>query len=82
MARTVKGRRIAFDNISVGNAAGLERTIVGTSLGSGSQTTLVGNGERLRTATTGAPSTPGSGEFYFRTVSGGQVTDLTTDLGH
>ena len=79
MAFTAKGRRRAFDNIAIGSATGRERTIAG---GGKIETTLVANGERLRTASTGAPSTPGGAEFLHRTVSGNQVTDVTTDLGH
>jgi len=81
MARTVKGRRIAFDNISIGSETGLERTITGTTLGSGSQVTPFANGERVRTAVTGAPSTPGR-EIFLRTVTGGLTTDVTTEFGH
>ena len=80
MARTVQGRRVAFDNIAIGSATGLERTISGTTLGAGSQTTPFSK-ERRRTAVTGAPSTPGA-EKYFRGVTGGLTTDVTTDLGH
>ena len=80
MAFTHKGKRIAFDNIAVGSATGRERTRVGTTLFI--ESTLQGNGERLRTATTLVASTPGAGEFHLRTVSGGLTTDKTTDGGH
>lgn len=39
MAETYRGRRIKFDNISVGNATGIERTIAG---GGGERTTVYG----------------------------------------
>lgn len=82
MARTVKGRRIAFDNIAVGSATGLERTAAGTTLGSGSQTTAF-NTERVLIGTT--PGTTGAAlglEHTLRTVTGGATTDFTTDLAH
>ena len=82
MARTVKGRRMGFDNIAVGSASGIELTIAGTTLPHGAQTTVFGNGELVITT---PASTSGSAlgyEFTFRTVSGGQVSDKTTDLGH
>jgi hypothetical protein len=39
MAETYRGRRIKFDNISVGNATGIELTIAG---GGGERTTIYG----------------------------------------
>jgi hypothetical protein len=39
MAETYRGRRIKFDNIAVGSATGVERTIAG---GGGERTTLYG----------------------------------------
>jgi hypothetical protein len=77
MATTYKGRRTRFDNIAIGSAAGVENPAVGLA----GVSPGFANGERLRTATTGDPSTSGR-EFFWRTVSGGAVTDITTDLGH
>ena len=39
MAETYRGRRIKFDNIAVGSATGIERTIAG---GGGERTTIYG----------------------------------------
>ena len=81
MARTVKGRRTAFDNIAVGSATGLERTIAGTTLPHGAQTTPFANGERVISAG-GSGTTDLGREHTLRTVSGGATTDFTTDLSH
>lgn len=78
MAYTKGGKRHAFDNIAVGSATGVERTIAG---GGGEYTTVFGGrkeGHKKPDGTSGYTSAREK-EFLTRTVSGGQVSDRTTD---
>lgn len=80
MAFTHRGKRLAFDNIAVGSPTGRERTITGVSTSASSG--VSGWVEVVRTsAGTSAGSQMGQ-EFLHKTVSGGQVSDRTTDYGH
>ena len=80
MAYTIRGRRVAFDNIAYASVAGRERTIIGVSTSASSG--VSGWKEVLRTsADTSAGSVAGV-EILTRTVSGNQVSDKTTDYGH
>ena len=65
MAVDRKGRRTSFDNIAVGSATGVERTISG---GGGQSTTVYANGERIRSSVSGDPTTPGIEHFIAGTT--------------
>lgn len=84
MAYTVKGRRVAFDNISATNPAGREAYAIGATPGTTNNTTVYGNAECLFSSphiTSPTGSAQGR-EKHWRTVCGGAVTDYTTDRGH
>lgn len=73
MALTLRGRRTRFDNISVGNAAGRERTIAG---GGGENTTNYGGKvENYLTACGSSFTSPRAIEHFLRTVCGDATTD-------
>ena len=90
MARTVRGKRIAFDNISVGNATGAENTIAGSSGGTLERpvagTSAIGNTsaypENFMSPCGSSFTSPVGLEILRRTVGGGQVSDRTTDRDH
>ena len=52
MAYNLRTQRVAYDNISIANATGRERTIIGTSL----STEVYGGGSRIRSGADGATS--------------------------
>ena len=89
MAYTVKGKRVAFDNVAYASVTGREATIhygdgTSTTIGTTNLTTPYGNQERLLVSP-GITSAAGSAigrEYTMRTVCGGATSDFTTDLGH
>jgi hypothetical protein len=80
MAYTIRGKRVAFDNIAAGSVAGRERTITGVS--TSARAAVSGYVERLRTSDGTSAGSGMGAEITLRTVSGNQVSDRTTDLGH
>jgi hypothetical protein len=89
MAYTVKGKRVAFDNIAVGSVTGREntkRSVCGDACTPGTTdlTTPYANQERGCTSPA-TVSTAGSAygrEHTMRTVCGDATTDFTTDRSH
>lgn len=76
MAETYRGRRIKFDNISVGNAMGVERTISG---GGGERTSIYGGNVEAFKAPCGSSGYTSARQIekFLRTVSGNPTTDQT-----
>jgi hypothetical protein len=64
MATRLRGRRAAYDNISVGNATGLERTIANTTA---VKVEMYGGGFRTSTST--------GDEWHTNVAVGSSVTD-------
>lgn len=68
MAISARGRRTAYDNISVGNAVGAEKTISGDSV---SKVEMPGGGFRTSTST--------GDEWHTNVAQGSSVTDQAAD---
>lgn len=86
MAYTVKGKRVAFDNIAVGSVTGRESRCAGVSTTPATTdlTTPFGNQECLLSSP-GITSAAGGAigrEYTLRTVSGNATSDFTTDRSH
>ena len=62
MAETYRGRRLKFDNIAVGSATGVERTIAG---GGGERTTIYGGKAENSYAVAGTSFTSPRGIEHF-----------------
>jgi hypothetical protein len=77
MAYIMRGKRIGFDNIAVGSATGLERTIAG---GGGELTSVYGGKtENFRTACGSSYTSARQKEKLWKTVCSGLTTDVTTN---
>ncbi len=75
MAETYRGRRIKYDNIAVGSATGVERTITG---GGGERTsTYGGKAENFRTVCNSSYTAARTIEHFLKTVCGAATTDQT-----
>jgi hypothetical protein len=73
MAFTIRGRRVAFDNIAVGSATGKEQTAVGTTgVVSGPSETYFGGSNQAVAAT--RPTSKDSTDHLY-TVSGDKTSE-------
>lgn len=68
MSFSARGRRTGYDNISVGNAAGAEKTISGDAV---SKVEMPGGGFRTSTST--------GDEWHSNVAQGSSVTDQAAD---